>query len=156
MAKIKMLKTLAGSMNGINHKKYTIDEEYEIDGFQINQRLADIFLKGNLAKIVDEVEILQPSERTVIKKAPETKVEELVEDSTDDTIEDILDSNEDKEETTDDSNQKVMRVYNLANELKTPVKKIINIAKKLKINANAAQSGLTQYQVDKIKAEFNK
>ena len=76
MAKIRMNQTIAGGMDGIHARKYLAGQEYEIDGEQINNYLAKIFLNANVADIVRERKpSVEPSERAVIEKAPEIKTE---------------------------------------------------------------------------------
>jgi len=162
MAKIIMVQSMAGCIDGIHQRKYQAGQEYEIDGVQMNQKLANIFLKCGAAKMADIVppnppnppkpnEPIDPPEKAVVENPPEMKEEDPVDDE---NAGDEQEPEEEKKESEPEA--KIMRVFELANELKVPYKRVVKVAKTLKINVEFAQAGLTQSEADKIKAEFIK
>ncbi len=169
MAKIRMTQTIAGCMDGIHPKKYIAEEVYTIDGDEINQRLANMFLGCNAAELIRERKpVLESPEKAVIEEAPEKKIElsvsealkkasksEVEQEETNKKIdEEEIDEEETKKETG--SIPKAMRVFQLADKLKTPYKKIIKLANKLGIDVKVAQSGLTEEESNLIEVEFKK
>ena len=153
MARIKMTQTIAGCMDGIVAKKYIKDTEYAIDGNEINQRLADMFLNANAAVIIRERKpVLEAPEKAVIEEAPQKKVMSVSESMKKARAK--KEDQPDKKET--ESAIKTTRVFHLANELKVSYKELVKLANKLGIKAKAAQSGLSENDVKKIKANFVK
>lgn len=129
MPKIRMTQTIPGAMDGIHHKKYIAGEEYEIDGVEINQRLAKIFLKANVAEVVRERKPVEMPAEEATKEAIETD-----------------------EEAESEAN--VMRVFQLADELDKSSKEVVVAAAELGIDATSPQSGLTATEAQKIKDHF--
>jgi len=176
MAKILMMQTIPGCMDGIHAKKFIKGQEYLVDGVQINQRLADMFIGCKAAKIVRERKsIANAPEQAVMEAAPENKEEKiepekaqmsvseakkLASDSEDEEDEKELDDPpEDKDEPEAEAKDvnpdaKDTRVYQLADELKTNWKDVIIAANKLGIEVKAAQAGLTANEVQRIKERF--
>lgn len=145
MSKIRMVQTIPGSMDGINAREYMADQEYDVDGVQINRELSDIFLKCGAAVLVRER-----------KPAAEAFEEAIAEESSE---EDGLETTPgDLDAVTGGSkpDPKVMRVFQLADELGVSYKKIVKAANGLGIEVKAAQSGLTESEIVEIKAEFEK
>ena len=150
MAKILMHITVPGSMDGITANLYEKGKEYNIDDQQINQKLADIFLKAGWAELLRERTIPAPSERAVEVSAPEIKDHPKPAVLTEEETERKESFEEGKTEV------KSTRVYELAGELGIPWAKIVKMAGKLGINVKVAQAGLTESEVKKIKANFKK
>ncbi len=155
MAKILMAQTIAGCMDGIHPKKFIAGETYVIDDIEINQRLADMFLNCDAATIIRERKpALEPSEKAVIKEAPEKKKAQL-------SVSEITKAASTKKDKTKKvietkSDDQTMRVFHLADKLDIHYQKIIEIANKLNIPVKAAQSGLTKKESTLIEAEFKK
>ena len=149
MAAIKMRVTVPGSMDGLTSKKFVADKIYEINDIDMNQRLAKMILKSNLAVRVvpDPSESLTPPEPLGgVLEAPEKKDDEDLD----------IDLDDESDETEDaDSGETVLRVYQLADELGKGSKDIIEIAKTLDIQVTAPSSGLTATQVDKIRKSLS-
>lgn len=145
-----MIQTIAGCMDGIHPKQFVNGIIYQIDGNQINQRLADIFVNCNAAVIIRERKpILESPEQAVIKEAPEKKAQLSVSK----TMKAVSKTKKIVETKSDDKN---MRVFHLADKLEVPFQKIIELANKLGIPVKAAQSGLTEKESTLIEAEFKK
>ena len=159
MAKILMAQTIAGCMDGIHPKKFISGGIYAIDDVEINQRLADMFLKCNAATIIRERKpVLEPSEKAVIEEAPKKKKQLSVSEAmkvVSDTKEDKIKEDKPKKQADIKSNI-TMRVFNLADKLKVSWQKIIESANKLDIPVKAAQSGLTEKESALIESEFKK
>jgi len=151
MPKIIMRQTKPGSMDGITINLYVKDREYKIDDSEINQVLADAFIDARWAKIVRERDVppanLTPPETAVIVNAPETKNHPVPELLTEEETESIHPEVKPEAKST--------RVFELAKDLKTNYGKIIKVANRLEIMVTAAQSGLTDSEVKKIKEAFN-
>ena len=178
MAKIIMVQTIPGCMNGITAKKYIKGQEYQIDGVQINQRLADMFIGCKAAKIVRERKsIARAPEQAVIEAAPENKEEKIEPEKAQMSVSEAkrLASDSEPEDEKEDENKleetkdadgskpegdninpdaKDTRVYQLADELKVNWQDVIKAANKLGIEVKAAQAGLTAIEVQRIKERF--
>ena len=154
--KIRMKISTPGSNNGFTPKLFVKGAEYLISkpplegGNEIINTLARTFVEVmGVATYVDESESKfvrkdpEPEEKAVIEVTPEVKVEVKVEPKPV-----LIEKEEDKSEL------KNIRVYQVAKDLKMPWGKVTKAARKLGINANAAQSGLTEDEAKKIKASF--
>ncbi len=145
MAKIKMTQTIAGCMDGIHPKKYVAEEIYAIDGTEINQRLADMFLGCGAAVIIRERKpILESPEKAVVEEAPEAKLQSP-------ELKPEIDL---KEETKHEP--KTIRVFQLADKLGVSYKKILYVANDLGIEVKVAQSGLTEAECKRIESSLDK
>lgn len=142
MPKIKMLQTTQGALDGIHIKLFSKGIPYNIPD-QITQSLADLFLDMGVAKVARERKPIEPDNTSKDLNPTETKDDDLELEDQDDEIDDEI----------DDEPKKVviMRVYQLADELDFSSKEIIELANDLGIHAPAAQSGLSEEEVTKIK-----
>jgi len=158
MGRIRMTQTIDGCMDGIHPKKFTKDQEYEIDNNEINQKLADIFINCSAAVSVRARRPMEAPEKAVIKEVPSTKSELSVSEMSKITeksdvkeiISDLKDSDDGKPEA------KNTRVFQLSDELGISWKDIVKIADELDINVKRAQSGLTDTEAEAIRAAFKK
>jgi len=158
MGRIRMTQTIDGCMDGIHPKKFTKDQEYEIDNNEINQKLADIFINCSAAVSVRARKPIEVPEKAVIKEAPETKFEMSASEmrkaaeksDAKETTPDPEDSGDSKPEA------KNTRVFQLSDELEASWKDIIKIANKLGIDVKKAQSGLMDTEAEAIRVAFKK
>jgi hypothetical protein len=149
--KIKMAKTTPGAVAGIYIRKFESGMVYSIPD-QIDQRLADLFLKMGVAKVARERSIyetpitpmVEAPERAVVAP-PEIKVKPEIAKAEKPKIESV------KIEPEPTKEKVVMRVYQLADELKLTSKDVIKLANDLGIHAPAPQSGLSEREVQEIK-----
>ena len=138
MPKILMKQTKPGSIDGMTINLYHAGQEYEIDDNEISQSLANAFIGAQWATLIRErINVPAPSATMVVTEAPEIKKEEIVD-----------------EEEIIVAAPKTKRVFELARELEKPWKEIVLMADSLDIDANKAQSGLTETEVKRIKEEF--
>jgi len=155
MGRIRMAQTIPGCMDGIHPKKFIKDQEYEIDDNEINSRLAKIFLNCGAAVSVRARKPIGVPEKAVIEEAPEIKPQMSASEMR--KIGKKTEIESDKEPETDkEPESKDTRVYQLSDELGISWKKIVRIAKELGFNVKTAQAGLTNSEVEKIKAAYKK
>ena len=140
MPKILMKQSKPGSIDGMTTNLYKAGCEYEIDGNEINQSLATTFINEHWATMVRERVMPAPAETAYHEMAPEIKapVEEVEEEV-----------EEEKEIVVPEA--KIVRVYELAKEMKKPWQEIVKLADKLGLDASKAQSGLTESDIKAIK-----
>ena len=141
-----MIKTTVGALDGIHLRKFEAGVPYSIPD-QITQKLADLFVKMEVAKVYRErvLPIAPPEIKPVAP--PEIKI---VEPESDPEIIEEDDSTVVIGETEEVPKKSIMRVYQLAEELDVASKVIIETATALGIHAPAVQSGLSQDEVDRI------
>ena len=153
MPKIRMIKTTPGSLNGFEVMSFIKDQEYVVP-----DELAKAFIEHlGVATIVRERKAVpEAPEKAVVEAAPENKAvltEEEEEAGKDESIEEhSVDDAENATPIVEEDKSMAMRVYQLADELNVDYKKIIKVAKKLKIYVSAATSGLSEEEAEKIKA----
>lgn len=154
MVTIKMLKTTPGSPDGFYTKMYEEGKEYTAD-IDIPPRLAKTFVEDmkKVAVYVTEGKAMPVApENAVIETAPENKVEEPK------TVEEKPKEKEHGWEPPQkkDKKGKVMRVYQLADELDIPSKDILIAIENIGIYARNAASGLSEEEVAKLKSALKK
>ena len=145
MPRIKMLRSTPGSEDGLSTNLYLKDHEYDVPH---ELALAFITHMGVAVQVRVRVANPEPSEKAVIEKVPEIKVE---------PVKPVVLVTEEEEvikekESVKEFEPKNTRVYEVANELKIPWKEVIEIAQKLGIEVRVAQAGLTDSEVEKIKS----
>ena len=69
MIKVKFLKDIEGSINGITNKQFQKDCEYSVNGVEISEYLYKSWLEKGILKEVGQ----EPIEEKAIEKAPENK-----------------------------------------------------------------------------------
>jgi len=132
MAKVKMLVLTAGSEDGIHVRRYEKDREYEI-----NDRLAGYFSGMGAATIIRERKMAPgPSDNKMMEGSPANKRSE-----------------QDEAET---EKQLGVRIFQLADELSMPLKKIFAAAKDLGMKTLEASSEITLEEAAKIRAKLGK
>ena len=135
MPKIKVTKTIPIAEDGIHIRRYAA-------GFigDVSNKAAEILISIGAAVLVRErmapsiAPEIAPSEKAVIEKAPEIKMVEVTELASSPSI----------------------RVWQLADELGTSSKKIISVAKELKIFVSVPASGMTPEEAEKIRIKLKK
>ncbi len=158
MPRIKMKKSTPGSNDGITTMLFEKDQEYDV-----HHELALAFITHMGVATQVRTRQPEPEETAVEMSAPETKehpepatlTEEEVEAESNESFEES-DSENEADEPEVDLEPKSTRVYALAKELGCGWEVVIEIANKLGIEVKAAASGLTDSQVEKIKADFEK
>jgi len=146
MPRIRMLRDDKGSLDGFTVTYFLKDLEYDV-----TEDLAKAFIGHmGVAEIV-RVRKAEPEapENKMVKDVPENKVAGTVSAKTEEEAEAV--SGKSREE-----NSTVTRVYQLADELGIPSKKVIKKARALGISIKVAQSGLTEEEAEKIRAGLAK
>ena len=151
MPKVKMLAPTPGSEDGVSINLYQAGQEYDLPeglakSFVEHMRVAS-YVRSRKAPPATEV---APSETAVEEVAPEVKEEPEPEEIEDD------EGDEGDEDEDVGPESKSTRVYALAKELGTGWETVIKIANKLEIDVRTAAAGLTDSQVEKIKADYEK
>lgn len=155
MVTIRMLKTTPGSPDGYYTKMYEEGKEYTAD-IDIPPRLAKTFvedMKKVAVYVTGEKAVPAAPENAAIKVAPENKVEAPK------TVEEKPEEKEhgwEPPKKKDKSDGKVMRVYELADQLGIASKDILIIVENLGIYARNPASGLSEEEVAKVKAALKK
>lgn len=153
MVTIKMLKTTPGSPDGFYTKMYEEGKEFTVD-IDIPPRLAKTFVEDmkKVAVYVTEGKAIPAApENAVMEAVPENKVEEPEK-----VEEKPKEKEHDWEPPKKKDKGKVMRVYQLADELDIPSKDILIAVENLGIYARNAASGLSEEEVQKIKTALKK
>jgi len=148
MPKILMKQTVPGSMDGVTIHLFKVGKEYEVDDNEITQSLATSFVNARFAILVREriasvapsapVVLVSPTEMTVEDGPSEIKAKEVVEEVIEEVVTEI----------------KSTRIYELARKLNKPWQEVVLMSENLGIEANKAQSGLTDSEVKRIKKGF--
>ena len=132
MPRVKMLVLTAGSEDGIHVRRYEKDREYEI-----NDRLAGYFSGMGAATIIRERKMAPgPSDNKMMEGSSANKQSE-----------------QDEAET---EKQPGVRIFQLADELGVPLKKILAAAKDLGIEVSGPSSEITLEEAAKIRAKLGK
>ena len=152
MATMRMKKTTPGSPDGFGTVMYEEGREYRVD-VDIPASLAKAFVVDmEVAEYVTEGKAVPAAPKNAaVKAAPENKVE----------APETVEKPEEKEHGWEppkkkDKKGKVMRVYQLADELDIPSKDILIAIENLGIYARNAASGLSEEEVAKLKSALTK
>ncbi len=158
MPTIRMKRTTEGSPDGFHVKRYDGDKEYTVDS-DIPARLAGMFINMKVAeyvtagKPVEEKTIPEAPENAAVEAAPENKETEKVKEK---PKEQEYGWEPPKKKDKDKAKGKVMRVYELADELKISSKDVLIAAENLGVYARNAASGLSEEEVEKVSAALKK
>ena len=154
MATMRMKKTTPGSPDGFGTVMYEEGREYGVD-VDIPASLAKAFVVDmKVAEYVTEGKAISAApENAAVDAAPDNKVKEpeMVEKKPE-----KKDFGWEPPKKKDKSKGKVMRVYQLADELDIPSKDILIAIENIGIYARNAASGLSEEEVEKVRAALKR
>jgi hypothetical protein len=132
----------SGSPDGMHVLNYQGGHEFKIPS-QIPEKLALAFIGMGVAEEINSTP--KPRERKAISAAPENQAMNAAPENA-------------KAKSTEEKpdQEKVIRVYQLAEELDIPSKDVIKAAKQVGIYARAPASGLSEDEVKRIKMALKK